>query len=175
MDVVVNASPLILLCKAGYVELLSLVSNTVVVPQSVISEIEAQPDDPACMMVRNLPWLRPVTAQIPDSIKAWDLGAGESEVIAYALQNEGFRPLLDDAEGKACALAHGLRPMGTGGLLITAKHKGSISKVAPILMAIRSKGLWISDDVFAAILSRAGKETQNMGTISDHGPRTSDL
>lgn len=158
MDVVVNASPLILLCKAGFVELLAQAANTVVVPDSVVTEIEAQPDDPACTMVRNLPWLRRVFARIPDSIKAWDLGAGESEVIAYALQNEGFRPLLDDAEGKACALAHGLKPMGTGGLLITAKHKGSISKVAPILVAIRSKGLWIADDVFAAILRIAGEE-----------------
>jgi|GEM_PF-2933903 len=90
MELVVNASPLILLCKSGVVELLSQISKIVVVPESVVSEIEAQPDDPTCMMVRNLPWLRRVSAQIPDSIKAWDLGAGESEVLAYALQNEGY-------------------------------------------------------------------------------------
>ncbi len=158
MRLVVNASPLILLCKAGHIGLLEQVAEACAVPAGVVEEIRAQPDDSACKMIQNLPWIEVVSARIPDSIKAWDLGQGESEVIAYALQNDGYRPLLDDAEGKASALAHGLKPMGTGGLLITAKHKGFISKVAPILMAIRSKGLWISDDVFAVIVKSAGEK-----------------
>ncbi len=157
MHLVVNASPLILLCRAGHVALLQQVAGSIVVPRGVLSEVEAQPDDTACASVRNLPWLGKVSVEVPDSIKAWDLGLGESEVVAYALQNNGVRPLLDDAEGKACALAHGLNPLGTGGFLVKAKQMGIIGSVAPVLLSIRSEGLWISDSVIATILRSAGE------------------
>ena len=157
MPLVVNASPLILLCKSGYVDLLGQVATACVIPAGVMDEIGAQPDDGIYNMLRTMPWLTEVSVKVPDSIKTWDLGQGESEVIAYALLHDGCRPLLDDAEGKACALAHGLKPMGTGGFLVTAKRQGIIREVAPIMMAIRSKGMWISDEVFAAILRSAGE------------------
>lgn len=156
-DLVVNASPLIVLCKAGHVRLLEELGRNVFVPRAVVDEVEACPNDEAGSSVRSFPWLTQVDAVIPDSIKAWDLGAGESEVIAYALQSDKVRPLLDDAEGKACALAHGLRPLGTGGLLVMAKRSGLIQSVKPVLGIIREKGLWISDAVVAAIVKSAGE------------------
>ena len=103
MDIVVNASPLILLCKAGHIRLLEKLGRNVFVPIAVVNEVEAYPSDEAGRLVRSFSWLKQVIVAVPDSIKAWDLGAGESEVIAYALQTNGVRPLLDDAEGKACA------------------------------------------------------------------------
>lgn len=158
MDLVVNASPLILLCKAGYVHLLEQLSDTCVIPVGVELEICAQSDDEACHALPGLSWLKRESVTIPESIKPWDLGRGESEVLAYALLNQGYRPLLDDAEGKACALAHGLQPIGTGGLLVLAKRHGLIDEVAPALTAIRAKGLWISANVFDIILKSAGEE-----------------
>ncbi len=115
MDLVVNASPFILLCKAGRVDLLQQLSESIVMPRGVVAEIEAQADDTSSQMIHGLAWLTIADVVVPDSIKAWDLGAGESEVVAYALQHRTFRPFLDDAEGKACALAHGLQPIGNGG------------------------------------------------------------
>ena len=112
MDIVVNASPLILLCKAGHIRLLEKLGRRVFVPRAVVNEVSAYPEDEAGRLVQSFSWLKQVDVAIPDSIKAWDLGAGESEVIAYALQCGGVRPLLDDAEGKSCALAHGLNPIG---------------------------------------------------------------
>lgn len=157
MDIVVNASPLILLCKAGHVRLLEDLGRNVFVPCAVVNEVVAYPDDEAGKSLRSYTWIKQVHVAVPDSIKAWDLGAGESEVIAYALQNNGVRPLLDDAEGKACALAHGLKPFGTAGLLVLAKRSGLIQSVKPTLCIIREKGLWISDAVVAAIVRSAGE------------------
>ena len=157
MDIVVNASPLILLCKAGHIRLLEKLGRNVFVPNAVVNEVEAYPSDEAGQMVRSFAWLKQVTVTVPDSVKAWDLGAGESEVIAYALQTNGIRPLLDDAEGKSCALAHGLNPLGTGGLLVLAKRSGLIESVKPALGIIRDKGLWISDSVVANIVKLAGE------------------
>ena len=100
MDIVVNASPLILLCKAGHIRLLEKLGRNVYVPRSVLNEVAAYPEDEAGSSVRSFPWIKQVDVTVPDSIKAWDLGAGESEVITHALQTDGVRPLLDDAEGK---------------------------------------------------------------------------
>jgi predicted nucleic acid-binding protein len=157
MDLVVNASPLILLCKAGHVRLLEELGDNVFVPCAVVNEVAAYPDDEAGSSVRSFPWINEVDVTVPDSIKAWDLGAGESEVIAYALKKEGARPLLDDAEGKACALAHGLKPLGTAGLLVLAKRSALIESVKPVLFMIRETGLWISDAVIEAIVKSAGE------------------
>ena len=161
MDVVVNASPLILLCKVGRVELLHRLCRTVCVPEGVAAEIEVVPDDPACRALSGCAWLQRVAASVPDCVKAWDLGRGESEVIAYALATPGFRPVLDDAEGKACSLAFGLKPLGTGGLLVHAKKAGLLGSVGEVLHDMRAKGLWISEPVLDAILQQAGEATKS--------------
>ena len=157
MDLVVNASPLILLCKVGRLELLRRLGRSVFVPKGVVAEINADPDDPASRALDTNTWLRSVEVAVPDSVIAWDLGRGESEVIAGALAAPDARPLLDDAEGKACALAFGLKPLGTGGLLILAKQAGLLDSVKDVLSQIRDEGLWISDSVFEAILNVAGE------------------
>jgi len=157
MDLVVNASPLILLCKVGRVDLLRRLCHSVCVPEGVVAEITAEPDDPACRFISTCTWLRQVVASVPDGVKAWDLGRGESEVIAHALATPGFRPLLDDAEGKSCSLSFGLKPLGTGGLLVLAKREGFITSVGEVLDDMRAKGLWISDPVIQAILQQAGE------------------
>ena len=41
MDIVVNASPLILLCKAGHIRLLEKLTQNVFVPRAVIDEVVA--------------------------------------------------------------------------------------------------------------------------------------
>jgi predicted nucleic acid-binding protein len=158
MDLVVNASPLILLCKVGRVELLHRLCRTVCVPEGVVAEIEADSDDPTFHTLSDLVWLRRVAVSVPDGVKAWDLGRGESEVIAHALASPGLRPLLDDAEGKACALAFGLKPLGTGGLLVLAKRAGLLDSVGEVLDDMRVKGLWISEPVLHTILQQADEQ-----------------
>ena len=64
---------------------------------------------------------------------------------------------MDDAEGKACALAFGLKPLGTGGLLVLAKKVGLLDSVCEVLEEMRGKGLWISDPVLHTILQQAGE------------------
>lgn len=157
MDLVINASPLILLCKVGLHDLLPQLGSTVCIPEGVVAEINAEPADPASCVIARSEWLRRVTVQVPDAIKAWDLGRGESEVLAYAASLPHSRPLLDDAEGKACALALGMKPLGTGGFLVLAKRAGLLDSVGRALSAMRAEGLWISDAVCVSILELAGE------------------
>ncbi len=70
MDIVVNASPLILLCKAGHIRLLEKLGRNVFVPIAVLNEVEAYPSDEAGRLVRSLSWLKQVIVAVPDSIKS---------------------------------------------------------------------------------------------------------
>jgi predicted nucleic acid-binding protein len=154
---VVNASPLILLCKVGREALLQELCGSVVVPAGVVAEIRRHPDDPAAQRLPALTWLQTVSAQVPDCVKAWDLGTGESEVIGFALAHPEFRPILDDKAGKACASSLGLSPLGTAGLLILAKKAGLLVSVSSVLEDMRTEGLWLSQDVFDTICRLAGE------------------
>lgn len=83
---VVNASPLILLAKAGHLDLLEQSASNVLVPNAVKTEVLAgPPGDPARdALLRS--WGRSVSvATVPSEVLEWGRGAGENEVIAAAL------------------------------------------------------------------------------------------
>jgi predicted nucleic acid-binding protein len=83
---VVNALPLIYLARCGCIELLQVASTPVFVPAAVDGELRRRgPDDPAVQAMDQAPWIITVSDEpIPALIQAWDLGAGESAVLAWA-------------------------------------------------------------------------------------------
>src|SRR5512133_3775813 len=99
---VVNASPLICLARAGLGHLLRHAAESVVVPLSVSREILARgAHDVTAAFVASTSWLNQVDdPKIPDGILAWDLGAGESAVLAYALDRVGERAIIDDLQAR---------------------------------------------------------------------------
>jgi predicted nucleic acid-binding protein len=160
-ELVVNASPLIFLANAGYLDLLRSEGDThVVVPQAVHDEITAGGrEDAAAKALRVVPWLRKVGAVVvPEGILAWDLGAGESAVIATALALPAEGVIIDDMAGRRCALACGLRVSGTLGLVLRAEGDGRIDDARMVLAELRSRGMWLSDAVIdrALALSKSG-------------------
>jgi len=56
---VVNASPLIILAKTGFLDLLRAIGDPIQVPTAVVQEIQrGGPNDPASQTIAQLPWLR---------------------------------------------------------------------------------------------------------------------
>ena len=94
----VNASPLILLARGGFLDLLKLAGDEVVVPTRVATEIQRRgPDDPTARALADTPWLVCIeTPTIPDLIQAWALGEGESSVLAWAYAYPGTEAIVDD-------------------------------------------------------------------------------
>ena len=93
---VVNASPLILLAKVQQLHLFSLLAETFVVPEAVVAEILA---GPANDLARQFLEAQPVTTVAVSAsplVLAWDLGAGETAVLSYALANPGWKAIIDD-------------------------------------------------------------------------------
>jgi predicted nucleic acid-binding protein len=86
-----------------------------------------------------------------------DLGAGEAEVLALALEHPGSTVILDDRFARGVARARNMRLTGTAAALIKAKHTGLISAVAPLLDELKKLNFRLSDSARAAILELAGE------------------
>lgn len=107
---------------------------------------------------RQFPWLKHVkVTKVPPEIAVWNLGAGESEVLALTQRRLRHRALLDDAAGRACARTLGIRILGTGGLLILARRRGLIRSVSVALRSLRDAGLWLSPDIEHMLIQQAGE------------------
>ena len=128
---VVNASPLIAFAHAGKLELLEKLPAELVVPEAVVEEILAGPDDPARRALAS-GWGARRAAVVPEKVAEWGLGKGESSVVTLAL-DLAATAVLDDRNGRRCAKALGVRVIGTFGVILRAKRQGLIAMAAPAI------------------------------------------
>jgi predicted nucleic acid-binding protein len=151
---VVNASPLIVLAKIDQQQLLLDLAESLVVPQAVVDEINAgPPDDPARRFLST--GRLPVVAVEPDlTILAWDLGAGESAVLSYALAHAGWTAVVDDGMARRCARTLSIPLLGTLGVILRARRAGIIPAAAPVLRAVQAVGLRLDDEVIRTALAQ---------------------
>lgn len=160
MRVVCNTSPLILLAKIHRLDLLDRLYDKVIVPWAVLEELEAKPAKEA---ERVRAWLQSrkfhlqkVSKRALREVPA-DLGTGEREAIALALESKADLIILDDQQGRRVARAQGLAVTGTIGLLIEAREKGLISSVRRELDRLIEAGLWIDELFYHRILQEFGE------------------
>lgn len=155
----VNASPLILLARSGYFELLRVAADQIVVPDAVIDEIRRRgASDPVVQAADQASWLRVAeTPTIPEGVLAWDLGAGESSVLAWALLHPGCDAILDDLAARRCAAVLRIPVRGTLGLVLVAKKRGLIAQARPVLERLREAGMYLSEAVLARALALVGE------------------
>ncbi len=157
-DVIVNASPLIFLGNSGYLELLRPLGERILVPTAVFREVSSSAHcDRAAEAVRNANWLQPVSVpSIPQTVAAWDLGPGESEVIALGLVNRRSRLVMDDLLGRKCAVGLALEVIGTLGVVVAGYRRKDIEDPAVVLAELRDAGMWLSDKLIASVLELSG-------------------
>ena len=156
-SIVINASPLITLCKSQQEDLLPLLFTNIIIPAVVWHEVMIQqPPDRAALCLPNLAWLTRADVQpIPPIIQAWDLGAGETAVLAFALAHPDFVAVLDDRAARRCARSLQRQTVGTVGLLVLAKQRGLIPAVTPRLEQLQQAGLWLSDSLIESVKQQA--------------------
>jgi predicted nucleic acid-binding protein len=155
---VLDASPLILLARAQAVHLAQSLGHRWLVPEAVRDEIERKgPDDVVVQTLHQTPWLEVVTVDVPPEIASWELGAGESAVLALAQREANGVAVVDDKAARRCAATLGIRMVGTAGLLLVAHRKGIITEVVPLLDRLIGVGMYLTPTMRAEILRRAGK------------------
>lgn len=151
---VLNASPLIVLARVGHEHLFDLLTKKVVIPKAVAEEIKNGPiDDPARQAIIN--GLFTIVNSAPASeVLAWDLGAGETAVLSYALKESGWTAILDDAAARKCAKSFNLPLKGTLAVIILAKQRGLIPSASNILRSLLKNGFRLNDRIIRESLSR---------------------
>jgi len=151
---VLNASPLIVLARVGQAHLFTALAEKVVVPRAVVAEIEAGPgDDAARRWLRNAPL--PVVETTPHpQLQAWDLGAGETAVLTYALATPGWTAILDDGAARRCARSFAVPCKGTLAVVILAKQRGLIPSAAEVLRALLANGFRLDETILREALAR---------------------
>jgi predicted nucleic acid-binding protein len=104
---VIDASPLILFSRIGRLDLIERISPAILIPDAVIEEIRAgqAKDRTAGATLKWATQYRIENAIVLASIERWDLGSGESQVIAHAL-NAPRWAVLDDRAARRCVAAH---------------------------------------------------------------------
>jgi predicted nucleic acid-binding protein len=156
---VVNASPVILFARIGRIALVEDLAAEIIITSGVAREIQEGPsDDPGRLWLAGAGTSR-VQAPEPVSplITAWDLGAGESQVLSWAHQHPSSEVILDDRAARNCAVSLGIPVRGTLGVILLAKKEGKVSSAAPIFEELRNAGLRISPAVLEAALRLAGE------------------
>jgi predicted nucleic acid-binding protein len=156
---VVNTSPLIFLSKAGLIDLLRVIAPRIMVPDMVSLEIgQRGPTDVTAKVLANTSWLSPVAvAAVPPLIQSWDLGAGESAVLAHAVANPGMVAIIDDGAGRRCAEVLGVPLSGTLGLVLLAKQRGMIPSARPIIATLKMHGMFLSERTIDHALALVGE------------------
>lgn len=156
--IVINASPLITLCKSDQEDILPQLFNEIVVPHAVWAEVIAGGHDEAA---RKLPLLsyvrREQLSDVAPAIQAWDLGAGESEVLSFALHQPEYLAIVDDNAARVCARSLQINSLGTVGLFVLAKRRKLLSEVMPCIQRLRDADLWLSDRIIEAVKQQAGE------------------
>jgi len=103
-------------------------------------------------------WLQVASPKrVPSEWLASDLGRGELETMALALEHREKVVILDDALARRIAKAAGLEVWGTLRVLLEAKIRQMIPEMSSVVDELKQSGMWISDDVRQRILKLAGE------------------
>ncbi|PJB38541.1 MAG: DUF3368 domain-containing protein [Deltaproteobacteria bacterium CG_4_9_14_3_um_filter_44_9] len=158
-NLVINASPIILLGKADLLKTVSPLAKAWIIPEGVIREVEAKRpiDSYLSGLASNSEVVRKTVLNIHPSIATWDLGQGESEVLTLALEKPHTGVVLDDLQARKCTELFEIPLIGTLGLIVLAKRKGLITLAKPFIARLVAVGLYINSAMINRILVKVGE------------------
>ena len=152
MDVVINASPLILLSKINRLSLLNQLFDKAYIPSAVIQEISAIDKADMDVDLTAIEYEQiVVTNRVAVLGMLGRLHAGEVEVIVGALEKGVSTVILDENAARNKAKQLGLTVTGTLGILLKAKKQGFIEDIFSEIDGLKNAGMYISDSVINKI------------------------
>lgn len=160
MKVISNSSPLINFAALNRFDVLYSLYGTIYIPDAVYHEVViAGRGEPGAVEVERSAWLQQESVSNPSLVAALhELGPGESEAIALAVENVGSLLLLDDHRGRLIASRLGLTIVGTLGVLLIAKRKRLIEAVSPEITTLQARvGFRIDAELRTKVLLEAGE------------------
>ena len=158
---VIDSSPLIFLAKLNRLDILRKEVEEILIPPAVLEEISGQEDEASRQINEGLrTWMevQPVRNIRLLAVLKRELGDGESEAIALALETDAARIVLDDLDARRLAHRLGLRVVGTLGLLLAARLRGEIPSLRAEIERLRHGGFRAAPALVAEILRSAGED-----------------
>ena len=155
---VLNGSPLILFARIDSLDIVDRLAKPIMVPDAVIDEVRAgEADEPftpvalAFAQPRRVPNV-PLSARVA----SWDLGLGESQVIAQAIQNAAWK-VLDALAARRCATTHQVPVVGSMGIILRAKRNGLVESAGLWIAKLRGAGMYVDDGLVHNELASIGE------------------
>jgi len=155
--VISNATPIISLCSVHHEHILKELFNHIVIPEAVEDELRVL-ERPGSDFSDNS-WVEVEAVKNEDLVHLLmkDLDRGESETIALAKQRKADIVIIDEIAGYQIAKHFELPVVRTLSVMKTAKERGIIKKIAPLLSEMVQKGRWYSTDVIEKFLKIVGE------------------
>ena len=158
--IIVNSTPLIILCKIGQLEILKKLYGEIFIPQAVYKEITAK-SDLIKTQINNAAkeWIKIKAIQNHDDKKMYKakLHDGEVEVMILAQEQKADLVIIDDNAAKKTAKYLQLPVTGTLGVLIKAKMKGIIPNVLLIIEEMERNHFYINKEIKNMVLKAANE------------------
>jgi hypothetical protein len=134
--------------------------SELMIPKAVADEIGTKPgkenDQVQALLKKGTLQLRQVSSKILAELPI-DLGRGERETIALAIDSGADLVILDDQQGRLVSRDKCLSVTGTVGVLIEAKERGFIPSLRPEMDRLIEAGMWINEVFYHRILKEYGE------------------
>lgn len=158
-EVISDTSPIQYLHQAGLLDLLLALYGKLTLPSGVVDELKAgRKLGVALPDVRTLSWIEIREVRSHRLLRlSPDLGLGEKQAIALALESADALVLLDDALARRQADLLEIRCTGTLGVLLKAKQQQILPRIAPIIAKLTELGFHLSARARDAVLLLAGE------------------
>jgi predicted nucleic acid-binding protein len=152
------------LAKINLLGMLHALYEEILIPEAVHYELsQVNPAQVGALQVLNSPWIKVVAVKnriVVTKLQS-TLDLGESEAIALAIERKADVLIIDEVKGRAVAKQLVTKIIGMAGVLIEAKKLGVIQSIKPHLLALKSTGFKIGDDVIEYALQVAGESTND--------------
>lgn len=158
-EAILNTSPLQYLFQTDLLDLLPKLYSDVAVPEAVSKEVDAGRSFGISLPVLSeLEWLEVRQVERPALLAlAADLGPGEREVLALAVESPEAIAILDDALARRSARLLGVRYTGTLGVLLKAQAARHVRRVTPVLDKLQNLGFHLDPATRASVIRLAGE------------------
>jgi len=158
MIIISDSSPLIALAILDKLILLEQLFTEIYVPLAVFEEV-TETDKP---FTRELSGflngkIKNLTVRTAADILLCDIGRGEADSIALAIELKSDLLLVDDLKARRFAKINGLEIIGTLGILLLAKKRKLLDQIKPLLNHLIENNIRISEKLIAMTLKAAGE------------------
>ena len=152
MDIVINASPLILLSKVDRLHLLNKIYTTVYIPSAVLQEIQEVGKPTVKLDQLDFNQLE-ISNKIAVLGLLGKLHTGEVEVMIGAIEKGVSKVALDENAARNKAKQLGLDVVGTLGILLGGHKLGLVDNLEQEFANLKNAGMYLSDEIIAKIMA----------------------